>query len=94
MATPSALQAYGSVGGAGVYPTAHPGIPVPTAAGATTTTQFQNKAYSSGYTSYDSLGQTSSDYGKSNYGSQASQAAKSGSNSSSAGHHYWSNALW
>jgi hypothetical protein len=78
-----------------VYPTAHPGLAVPTAAGNTATTQFQNKAYgSSGYTNYDTLGQNNSDYGKSNYGSQGSQAAKSGSNSNSAGHHYWSNALW
>lgn len=96
MAGPASLQAaYGGVGATGVYPTAHPGLAVPTAAGNTATTQFQNKAYgSSGYTSYDTLGQNNSDYGKSNYGSQGSQAAKSGSNSNSAGHHYWSNALW
>ena len=42
---PGALQAYGGGVGGGVYPATHPGIPVPTAAGATNTSQFQNKAY-------------------------------------------------
>jgi len=67
---------------------------VPTAAGATvSTTQFQNKGYGSSYTNYDSLGQTSSDYGKSNYGSGATHGQKGGTSSSSAGQHYWSNPL-
>merc|ERR1712038_266635 len=39
---PGALQAYGGGVGGGVYPATHPGIPVPTAAGATNTSQFQN----------------------------------------------------
>merc|ERR1712013_910443 len=81
---PGALQAYGG----GVYPATHPGIPVPTAAGATNTSQFQNKAYgaSSYGTSYDSLnlGQSNSGYGKNNYGSDTNQA-KSGTSSSNAG---------
>merc|ERR1719470_29520 len=42
---PGALQAYGGGVGGGVYPATHPGIPVPTAAGATNTSQFQNKPY-------------------------------------------------
>ena len=41
------LQYGGGVAGGGVYPPTHPGIPVPTAAGQTSTTQFQNKAYGS-----------------------------------------------
>jgi len=94
---PGALQAYGGGVGGGVYPATHPGIPVPTAAGATNTSQFQNKAYgaSSYGTSYDSLnlGQSNSGYGKNNYGSDTNQA-KSGTSSSNAGHGYWSNALW
>merc|ERR1712142_1401392 len=94
---PGALQAYGGGVGGGVYPATHPGIPVPTAAGATNTSQFQNKAYgaSSYGTSYDSLnlGQSNSGYGKNNYGSDNNQA-KSGTSSSNAGHGYWSNALW
>ena len=44
---PGALQAYGGGVGGGVYPATHPGIPVPTAAGATNTSQFQNKPYAS-----------------------------------------------
>ena len=44
---PGALQAYGQGVGGGVYPATHPGIPVPTAAGATNTSQFQNKPYAS-----------------------------------------------
>jgi len=93
---PGALQAYGQGVGGGVYPATHPGIPVPTAAGATNTSQFQNKPYASSYgTSYDSLniGQSNSGYGKNNYGSENNQA-KSGSSSSNAGHGYWSSALW
>jgi len=85
---PGALQAYGGGVGGGVYPATHPGIPVPTAAGATNTSQFQNKAYgaSSYGTSYDSLnlGQSNSGYGKNNYGSENNQA-KSGTSSSNAG---------
>ena len=38
------LQYGGGVAGGGVYPGQHPGIPVPTAAGPTSTSQFQNKA--------------------------------------------------
>merc|ERR1712106_108592 len=94
---PGALQAYGQGVGGGVYPATHPGIPVPTAAGATNTSQFQNKPYgaSSYGTSYDSLnlGQSNSGYGKNNYGSDNNQA-KSGTSSSNAGHGYWSSALW
>merc|ERR1712106_1075503 len=94
---PGALQAYGQGVGGGVYPATHPGIPVPTAAGATNPSQFQNKPYaSSSYgTSYDSLnlGQSNSGYGKNNYGSDNNQA-KSGTSSSNAGHGYWSSALW
>merc|ERR1711892_805710 len=74
---PGALQAYGQGVGGGVYPATHPGIPVPTAAGATNTSQFQNKPYASSYgTSYDSLnlGQSNSGYGKNNYGSDNKQA--------------------
>merc|ERR1712106_1131024 len=85
---PGALQAYGQGVGGGVYPATHPGIPVPTAAGATNTSQFQNKPYgaSSYGTSYDSLnlGQSNSGYGKNNYGSDNNQA-KSGTSSSNAG---------
>merc|ERR1712106_303311 len=94
---PGALQAYGQGVGGGVYPATHPGIPVPTAAGATNTSQLQNKPYgaSSYGTSYDSLnlGQSNSGYGKNNYGSDNNQA-KSGTSSSNAGHGYWSSALW
>jgi len=93
---PGALQAYGGGVGGGVYPATHPGIPVPTAAGATNTSQFQNKPYASSYgTSYDSLnlGQSNSGYGKNNYGSDNPQP-KSGTSSSNAGTGYWSNALW
>jgi len=93
---PGALQAYGGGVGGGVYPATHPGIPVPTAAGATNTSQFQNKPYASSYgTSYDSLnlGQSNSGYGKNNYGNDNNQA-KSGSSTSNAGHGYWSSALW
>ena len=39
------LQYGGGVAGGGVYPGQHPGIPVPTAAGPTSTSQFQNTAY-------------------------------------------------
>merc|ERR1719186_824601 len=84
---PGALQAYGQGVGGGVSPATHPGIPVPTAAGATNTSQFQNKPYASSYgTSYDSLnlGQSNSGYGKNNYGSDNNQA-KSGSSTSNAG---------
>jgi len=84
---PGALQAYGGGVGGGVYPATHPGIPVPTAAGATNTSQFQNKPYASSYgTSYDSLnlGQSNSGYGKNNYGNDNNQA-KSGSSTSNAG---------
>merc|ERR1712106_1057624 len=84
---PGALQAYGQGVGGGVYPATHPGIPVPTAAGATNTSQLQNKPYASSYgTSYDSLnlGQSNSGYGKNNYGSDTNQA-KSGSSTSNAG---------
>jgi len=83
---PGALQAYGGGVGGGVYPATHPGIPVPTAAGATNTSQFQNKPYASSYgTSYDSLnlGQNSSGYGKNNYGNDTNQP-KSGTSSSNA----------
>lgn len=94
---PGALQAYGGGVGGGVYPATHPGIPVPTAAGATNTSQFQNKPYgaSSYGTNYDSLnlGQSNSGYGKNNYGSDNNQA-KSGTSSSNAGHGYWSSSLW
>ena len=38
------LQYGGGVAGGGVYPGPHTGIPVPTAAGPTSTSQFQNKA--------------------------------------------------
>jgi len=84
------------VGGVAGYPATHPGIPVPTAAGATNTSQFQGKAYASSYGTSDyslNLGQSNSGYGK-NYGSENS-AAKSGSTTSNAGGGgYWSNALW
>ena len=82
------LQYGGGVAGGGVYPPTHPGIPVPTAAGQTSTTQFQNKAaYGSSYgTSYDSLslGQSSSGYVNKNYGSDNNQA-KTGSSNNTAG---------
>lgn len=95
---PGALQAaaYGGGVGAGVYPATHPGIPVNTAAGATNTTQFQNKPYGSSYgTSYDSLslGQSNSGYGQKNsYAQNESQQTKASSGNSNAG--YWSTALW
>jgi hypothetical protein len=90
---PGALQAaYGQgVGGGvgGVYPATHPGIPVPTAAGATNTTQFQNKAYaaSSYGTNYDSLSGLSnsqSHYGgkQNNYGNDSQGSGKNNSNNS------------
>lgn len=66
---PQLQAAYGQTG---VYPTAHPGI-VPTAAGGTSTTQFQKQGYGS-----------STDYGKSNFASQGGQGK--GSNSSNTGH--------
>ena len=83
MAPQLQAAAYGQTG---VYPTAHPGI-VPNSAGGTATTQFQKQGYASSYNSYDSLalGQNSSDYGKSNFGSQQAQGK---SNSSTAGHWY------
>jgi len=88
---PQLQAAYGQT--AGVYPTPHPGI-VPTAAGATATTQFQKQGYASSYNSYDSLalGQNSSEYGKTNFPSQGGQAK--GSNSSTAGHWYGGGTLW
>jgi hypothetical protein len=86
---PQLQAAYGQTG---VYPTPHPGI-VPTAAGGTATTQFQ-KQYASSYNNYDSLsiGQNSSDYGKSNFATQAGQGKAS--NSSTAGHWYGGGTLW
>jgi hypothetical protein len=45
---PQLQAAYGGVGGTGVYPAAHPGLAVPTASGATATTQFP-KGYASRY---------------------------------------------
>lgn len=83
---PQLQAAYGGVGGTGVYPAApHPGLAVPTASGATATTQFP-KGYASSYNSYEPLGQNSSDYGKSSYGSQGNQAK--GSNSTSGAQWY------
>jgi len=87
---------YGGVGaGGGVYPGPHTGIPVPTAAGNTSTSQqFQNKPYGSSYgTTYDSLslGQSSSGYVNNKYGSDSNQG-KAGSSAGGGG--YWSNALW
>lgn len=94
------LQYGGGVAGGGVYPGQHPGIPVPTAAGPTSTSQFQNKAaYGNSYgTSYDSLGQSlgqsSSGYVKNNYANDSSQGKAGGSsNNTAAGTGYWSN-LW
>ena len=85
---PGLAQYGGGVAGGGVYPPTHPGIAVPTAAGQTSTTQFQNKAaYGSSYgTSYDSLslGQSSSGYVNKNYGSDNNQA-KTGSSNNTAG---------
>ena len=43
---PQLQAAYGGVGGTGVYPAAHPGLAVPTASGATASTQFP-KGYGS-----------------------------------------------
>jgi len=91
------LQYGGGVAGGGVYPPTHPGIPVPTAAGQTSTTQFQNKAYGSSYgTSYDSLslGQSSSGYVNKNYGSDNNQAKTGSSNNTAGTAGYWSSALW
>jgi len=98
---------YGGVGGmpglqygagGGVYPGTHPGIPVPTAAGPTSTSQFQNKAYGSSYgTGYDSLslGQSNSGYVNSKYGaSDSNQSKAGGSSNNTAGTAYWSNSLW
>merc|ERR1719391_1822190 len=98
---------YGGVGGmpglqygagGGVYPGTHPGIPVPTAAGPTSTSQFQNKAYGSSYgTGYDSLslGQSSSGYVNNKYGaSDSNQSKAGGSSNNTAGTAYWSNSLW
>jgi len=92
------LQYGGGVAGGGVYPGTHPGIPVPTAAGPTSTSQFQNKAaYGSSYgTSYDSLslGQSNSGYAVNNkYGSDTNQGKAGGSSNNTAGTGYWSN-LW
>jgi len=85
--TPQLQAAYG---GTSVYPP-HPGI-VPTAAGPTATTQFQNKGYGSSYNSYDNLnlGQNNSDY-KSNFQSQAAQQSK-GTNSNTG--HWYNGGLW
>merc|ERR1712012_53178 len=89
------LQYGGGVAGGGVYPGPHTGIPVPTAAGNTSTSQqFQNKPYGSSYgTTYDSLslGQSSSGYVNNKYGSDSNQG-KAGSSAGGGG--YWSNALW
>merc|ERR1740129_1796490 len=83
------LQYGGGVAGGGVYPGQHPGIPVPTAAGPTSTTQFQNTAYGKSYgTSYDSLslGQSNSGYVKNNYANDSSQGKAGGtSNNTAAG---------
>jgi len=91
------LQYGGGVAGGGVYPGQHPGIPVPTAAGPTSTSQFQNTAYGKSYgTSYDSLslGQSNSGYVKNNYANDSSQGKAGGtSNNTAAGTGYWSN-LW
>jgi len=85
-------------GQGGVYPGTHPGIPVPTAAGPTSTSQFQNKAYGSSYgTGYDSLslGQSNSGYVNSKYGaSDSNQSKAGGSSNNTAGTAYWSNSLW
>jgi len=104
---------YGGVGGMGAqlaaayggglpaaagYPATHPGIPAPTVAGPTNTTQFQKQAYGSSYgNSYGdslSLGQSNS-YGKTSYGASADQP-KSATGSNNTGHGYWSstNGLW
>jgi len=97
-----AAAAYGGglqAGGVAGYPATHPGIPAPTVAGPTSSTQFQNKAYGSSYgTSYgESLSglQQSTGYSKNSYGQSDSQA-KSGNSSNTAGHGYWSssNGLW
>jgi hypothetical protein len=45
--TPQLQAAYGGVGGTGVYPAAHPALAVPTASGATATTQFPKQGYAS-----------------------------------------------
>jgi len=95
---PGLAQYGGGVAGGGVYPPTHPGIAVPTAAGQTSTTQFQNKAaYGSSYgTSYDSLslGQSSSGYVNKNYGSDNNQAKTGSSNNTAGTAGYWSSALW
>jgi len=85
--TPQLQAAYG---GTSVYPP-HPGI-VPTAAGPTATTQFQNKGYGSSYNSYDNLnlGQNNSDY-KSNFPSQGAGQTK-GTNSSAG--HWYNGGIW
>jgi len=109
---------YGGVGGMGAqlaaaaygqglpaaagYPATHPGIPAPTVAGPTNTTQFQKQAYGSSYgNSYGdslSLGQSNTGY-KNSYGQSESQG-KSNTSGSSAGHSggpaYWTstNGLW
>merc|ERR1719394_1475660 len=86
-----AAAAYGGglqAGGVAGYPATHPGIPAPTVAGPTSSTQFQNKAYGSSYgTSYgESLSglQQSTGYSKNSYGQSDSQA-KSGNSSKTAG---------
>merc|ERR1712013_724085 len=95
---------YGGVGGMGAqlaaygqglpaaagYPATHPGIPAPTVAGPTNTTQFQKQAYGSSAPSYGnsyedslSLGQSNTGY-KNSYGQSESQG-KSNTSGSSAG---------
>lgn len=87
--TPQLQAAYGGTS-ALQYPP-HPGI-VPTAAGPTATTQFQNKGYGSSYNSYDNLnlGQNNSDY-KSNFQSQGAAQSK-GTNSNTG--HWYNGGLW
>jgi len=88
----------GGLPAAAGYPATHPGIPAPTVAGPTNTTQFQKQAYGSSYgNSYGdslSLGQSNS-YGKTSYGASADQP-KSATGSNNTGHGYWSstNGLW
>merc|ERR1719228_418119 len=93
-----AAAAYGGglqAGGVAGYPATHPGIPAPTVAGPTSSTQFQNKAYGTSYGESLSGLQQSTGYSKNSYGQSDSQA-KSGNSSNTAGHGYWSssNGLW
>jgi len=93
------LAGYGNMGA--TQQLQYPGIPVPTAAGNTSTTQFQNKAaYGSSYgTSYDSLslGQSNSGYAvKNSYGNDSGQGKAAGSSNNTGGTGYWSTGagLW